>query len=208
MSSQPPCSSGEITCKAFFLCTPCFESMINCFECGGRSCTILAAVCIKGLVMTAICLLWLWTYTVNHSTRSQIQSYKGPYICRKANLIQSDRSEEVKTLRIRSAATSTVSSEHKFPDGFYFVSPSILESSFDYLVVSYLNTSRKHGKKEPQSFVRCDSFDHFDLHSLNDYKIVLFVYQLNFLGIWGDLIYRWKGLESTFPTVYYMTPNF
>ena len=32
-------------------------------------------------------------------------------------------------------------------------------SLFDYLVVSYLNTNKKHGKNEPQPFVRCDSFD-------------------------------------------------
>jgi hypothetical protein len=36
-------------------------------------------------------------------------------------------------------------------------------------------TRRKHGKKEPQSFVHCGgSFDHPDLHSLNDYKFVFF----------------------------------
>jgi hypothetical protein len=28
------------------------------------------------------------------------------------------------------------------------------------------------------------------------------------LRIWGLLIYRWKGLENTFPTVYYMPPEF
>jgi hypothetical protein len=41
-------------------------------------------------------------------------------------------------------------------------------------------TSRKHGKKEPQSFVHCGSFDHLDMHSLNDYKLGFFVYQLKF----------------------------
>jgi hypothetical protein len=41
-------------------------------------------------------------------------------------------------------------------------------------------TSRKHGKKEPQSFVHCGSFDHPDLHSLNDYKLLFLVYQLMF----------------------------
>jgi hypothetical protein len=25
--------------------------------------------------------------------------------------------------------------------------------------------------------------------------------------IWGLVIYRWKGLENTFPTVYYTPPN-
>jgi hypothetical protein len=27
------------------------------------------------------------------------------------------------------------------------------------------------------------------------------------LGILGLLIYRWRGLENTFPTVYYMPPK-
>jgi hypothetical protein len=26
-------------------------------------------------------------------------------------------------------------------------------------------------------------------------------------GIWGLVIYRWKGLENTFPNVYYTLPN-
>jgi hypothetical protein len=69
------------------------------------------------------------------------------------------------------------------------------------------NTSRKHGKKEPQSFVHCGSFDHPDMHLLNDYKFVTFVLPNKVLGIWGLLIYRWKGLENTFPMVYYMPPT-
>ena len=28
------------------------------------------------------------------------------------------------------------------------------------------------------------------------------------LGIWGLLVYCWKRLENTFPTVYYMPPKF
>ena len=36
-------------------------------------------------------------------------------------------------------------------------------------------------QKEPQSFVHCGSFDHPDLHSLNNYKFLFFlVYQLKF----------------------------
>jgi hypothetical protein len=42
------------------------------------------------------------------------------------------------------------------------------------------NTSRKHGKKEPQSFSHCGSFDHLDLQSLNECKFVFLVYQLKF----------------------------
>ena len=71
-----------------------------------------------------------------------------------------------------------------------------------------MNTSRKHGKKEPQSFVQCGSFDHPDLHSLNDYNFVFFGLPTEVLGIWGLLIYRWKGIENTFPTVHYMPPKF
>ena len=69
------------------------------------------------------------------------------------------------------------------------------------------NTSRKHDKKESQSFVHCGSFDHPDLHSLNDSNFV-FGLQTEVLGIWEILIYRWKGLENTFPTVYYMPQKF
>ena len=35
-------------------------------------------------------------------------------------------------------------------------------------------TSTKHGKKEPQSFSHCGSFDHPDLQSVNDCKFVFF----------------------------------
>jgi hypothetical protein len=35
-------------------------------------------------------------------------------------------------------------------------------------------------KKELQSFAHCGFFDHLDLHSLNDFKFVLLVYQLKF----------------------------
>jgi hypothetical protein len=69
-------------------------------------------------------------------------------------------------------------------------------------------TSRKHGKKEPHSFVHCGSLDHPDLQSLNDCRFFFFCLPTEFLGIRGLLIYRWKGLENTFPTVYYMPPKF
>ena len=45
------------------------------------------------------------------------------------------------------------------------------------------SSSRKLGPK-----------DQHVLQSLNGYK----------LEIWGRVIYRWKGLENNFPTVYYM----
>ena len=35
-------------------------------------------------------------------------------------------------------------------------------------------TSRKHGKKKLQLFSHCNSFDHLDLQSLNDYTILFF----------------------------------
>ena len=49
-------------------------------------------------------------------------------------------------------------------------------------------SSGKHGKKEPQSFVHCGSFDHPDMHSLNDYKFVFLGLPTEVLGIWGLLI--------------------
>jgi hypothetical protein len=54
-------------------------------------------------------------------------------------------------------------------------------------------TSRKHDKKkkwEPFSFVHCGSFDHPDMHSLNEYKFSLFGLPTEVLGIWGFFIYR------------------
>ena len=51
-------------------------------------------------------------------------------------------------------------------------------------------TSRKHGKKEPQLFSHCDSFDHPDQQSVNDCKFVFFGLKTEILRIWGLLIYR------------------
>jgi hypothetical protein len=70
------------------------------------------------------------------------------------------------------------------------------------------NTSRKHCEKELWSFSHCGSFDHLDKQLLNDYKFVFIGLPTKLLGIFGILIYRWKGLENTFPTVYYMPPKF
>ena len=66
----------------------------------------------------------------------------------------------------------------------------------------------KNGKNGPRSFVHCSSFDNLDLHSLNNYKFVFFGLPSEVLGIWRGLMYCWKGLENTFPTVYYMPPKF
>jgi hypothetical protein len=41
-------------------------------------------------------------------------------------------------------------------------------------------TSRKHDKKELQSFSHYGSFDHPDLQTLNKCRIVFLVYQLKF----------------------------
>jgi hypothetical protein len=65
-------------------------------------------------------------------------------------------------------------------------------------------TSRKHGKKEPQSFFHCGSFDHPDMQSLKNFRLVFMVGNSI---IWGHVIYRWKGLENTFPMVYYVPPE-
>jgi hypothetical protein len=37
--------------------------------------------------------------------------------------------------------------------------------------------------------------------------IFLFFLPTAIFGIWRLVIYRWKGLENTFPTVYYMPKN-
>jgi hypothetical protein len=47
------------------------------------------------------------------------------------------------------------------------------------------NTSRKHGKKEPQSFSHCGSFDHPDLQSLNDCIFVFVGFTTVILKFWG-----------------------
>jgi hypothetical protein len=52
-----------------------------------------------------------------------------------------------------------------------------------------VNTSTKHGKKEPQSFVHCGSFDHPDMQSLNDYKIFSFLFYDCNLKILGAMQY-------------------
>ena len=53
-----------------------------------------------------------------------------------------------------------------------------MSRSGDSLKETY--TSRKHGKKEPQSVCHCTSFDHPDLQSLNDCRFVHFVLRLHF----------------------------
>jgi hypothetical protein len=45
-------------------------------------------------------------------------------------------------------------------------------------VISVTDTSRKHGRKEPQSFVHC--LDHHDMQSLNDYIFLFFVLRVQF----------------------------
>ncbi len=67
-------------------------------------------------------------------------------------------------------------------------------------------SSRKHGKKEPQLFSHCSSFDHHALQSLNNCRFVFLDLPTDTLGILGLVIYRWKGLENTFPMVYH-TPQ-
>ena len=70
----------------------------------------------------------------------------------------------------------------------------------------WLHTSRKHGEKEPQFFSHCGSFDHHALQSLNNRRFVFLDLATDTLGILGLVIYGWKGLENTFPTLYY-TPQ-
>ena len=53
----------------------------------------------------------------------------------------------------------------------------------------------------------CGSFDQHALQSLNDYNL-FFILPTEILGIWGLVIYRWKSLKYTFPTVYYTSQKF
>jgi hypothetical protein len=69
-------------------------------------------------------------------------------------------------------------------------------------------TSRKHVKKEPQSFSHCGSFDHPDPQVNKRLQICLFGLPTENLRILGLLIYRYIGHEITFSTVYYMPPEF
>jgi hypothetical protein len=67
---------------------------------------------------------------------------------------------------------------------------------------SHIVTSRKHGKKELQSFVHCGSFDHPDLHLLNDYNFFFLVYQLkcqrksivSIVSMWVDSLYLFQNM--------------
>jgi hypothetical protein len=51
-------------------------------------------------------------------------------------------------------------------------------------------------------------FDHPNLQSPHDYKFFFFCFTSKILGIWGLVVYRWKGLENTFPMVYYTPQKF
>jgi len=53
---------------------------------------------------------------------------------------------------------------------------------------------------------RCSSFDQPDLQLLNNYGFLIFFYDCIFFNL-GHVIYRWRGLENTFPSVYYTTPD-
>ena len=68
------------------------------------------------------------------------------------------------------------------------------------------HTSRKHGKKEPQSFSHCGSFDHHAMQSLNNCRFVFLDLPTNTFGILGVVIHRWKGLQNIFRMVYH-TPQ-
>jgi hypothetical protein len=69
------------------------------------------------------------------------------------------------------------------------------------------NTPKKTLQKEPHLFSHCGSFYHPDLQLFNDYIFVFFCLPTKILEILGILIYHWKGLENTCPTVYYMPPK-
>ena len=62
--------------------------------------------------------------------------------------------------------------------------------------VDFIYTSRKHGKKESQSFSHYGSFDHHAMQSLNNYRLVFIDLPNGTLSNLGLIIYRWKDLEK------------
>ena len=63
-------------------------------------------------------------------------------------------------------------------------------------------------KKNRKSFSHCgSSFDHHAMQSLNNCTFVFLDLPTDTLGILGFVIYRWEGLDNTFPTVYYMSQD-
>ena len=64
------------------------------------------------------------------------------------------------------------------------------------------HTSRKYGKKEPQSFSHCGSFDHLDLQSLNNCIFVFLGFMTAILKFWGHIIHCWKDIFKTYLEVY------
>jgi hypothetical protein len=59
-------------------------------------------------------------------------------------------------------------------------------------------------KKNRNHFPIPGFFYQLAVQSLNDCKFVFSVLPAKILEIWGLVMYRWKGLENTFPTLYYM----
>ena len=53
-----------------------------------------------------------------------------------------------------------------------------VSNRFFQFVHCHGNTSRKLCEKEPQSFSHCSYFDQHDMQSLNNYKIIIFIFQL------------------------------
>ena len=62
-------------------------------------------------------------------------------------------------------------------------------------------------KKNYSCFFHCGSFDHHALQSLNNCRFVFLDLPTDTLGILGLVIYRGKGLENAFPTVYHAPQN-
>ena len=62
-------------------------------------------------------------------------------------------------------------------------------------------------KKEPKSFSHCGSFDHPDLQSHKDYTKNIFHFSTANLNVLGRVMYNWKGVFMTFPTIYYEPQN-
>ena len=63
-------------------------------------------------------------------------------------------------------------------------------------------------KRTAAAKIACGFFDQPDLGSLKTFRFVLSGLAIEILGIWGHVIYSWKGLGIPFSTVCCTTPEF
>ena len=61
--------------------------------------------------------------------------------------------------------------------------------------------------KKTAAKIGCGCFDQPDLQVFKRLQIFLFHFATAILKYMGCLIYTWKHIDMTFPTLYYMPPN-